>query len=168
MISQSYIKSNLKRMNHKFNKADSNKEALFFAKMAIIELCGWIEEAMDDIVLGCSNRNLKEHKHRDFIQKEVIDRTYGFHYTKNFQKMLITLIGMIMYEKLEKSLDKIKFEKMKAELSSLTPTRNAEAHTHIKAMRRINAPSVTLRQFEAIYEGLLDIDSKIKLMDHLR
>lgn len=100
MIAKSYIESNLRRMNYKFNQSRSNKEALFFAKMAIIELCGWIEESMDDIVLRCANRNLTESKNREFIKEKVIRPTYGFRYTQHFQKMMTTLIGVIMYEKL--------------------------------------------------------------------
>lgn len=168
MIAKSYIESNLRRMNYKFNQSRSNKESLFFAKMAIIELCGWIEESMDDIVLRCATRNLKESKNRKFIEEKVVRPTYGFHYTKHFQKMMTTLIGLIMYEKLEKSLDQIKFQKMKSELGNLTQRRNEEAHTHIKITRRINAPSVTLRQFKAIYESLVDIEHKLKLMNRLR
>ena len=168
MIAKSYIESNLRRMNYKFNQSRSNKEALFFAKMAIIELCGWIEESMDDIVLRCANRNLTESKNREFIKEKVIRPTYGFRYTQHFQKMMTTLIGVIMYEKLEKLLDQIKFQKLKSELGSLAQKRNKEAHTHIKITRTINAPSVTLRQFKTIYEGLLDIEHKLKLMNHLR
>ncbi|MBL7086779.1 MAG: endoribonuclease [Candidatus Cloacimonetes bacterium] len=123
---------------------------------------------MDDIVLRCANRNLKESRNREFIKEEVIRPTYGIHYTKHFQRMMTTLIGIIMYEKLEKLLDQIKFQKMKSELGNLTQKRNEEAHTYIKITRTINAPSVTLRQFKAIHEGLVDIEHKLKLMNHLR
>ena len=54
MIAKSYILSNIKRMNYKYIQARSNKEALFFAKMALIELSGWIEESMDDIIIRAS------------------------------------------------------------------------------------------------------------------
>ena len=168
MITKSYIESNIRRMNSKYNKSHSNKEALFFAKMAIIELCGWIEETMDDIVLRCAKRNLKESKNKNFIKEEVIRPIHGFHYTKHFQKMMTTLVGLIMFEKLEKSLDQTKFQKMKSELGNLTRKRNEEAHTHIKITRTINAPSVTLRQFYAIYEGLVELEHKLKLMKYLR
>lgn len=168
MIAKSYIESNLRRMNSKFNQSRSSKEELFFAKMAIIELCGWIEESMDDILLRCSIRNLKETENRDFFKEKIVEKTYGFHYTKHFRRMMTTLIGLIMYEKFEKSLDQVKFQRLKSELGNLTQRRNEEAHTHIKLTRTINAPSVTLRQFEAIYVGLVDIEHKLKLMNHLK
>ncbi len=151
-------------MNYKYNQARSNKEALFFAKMAIIELSGWVEESMDDIILMCANRNLKKTSNKKFIRDKVVKPTYGFHYNRHFQKMLTTLIGLIIYERLEKSLDSIKFQRMKSELGNLVQKRNEEAHTHIKIAGTINAPSLTLRQFDSIYEGLFDIEQKLKLL----
>lgn len=168
MISRSYIESNLKRMNHKFIRARSNKEALFFSKMAIIELCGWIEETMDNIIIRCANRNLTDAKNKEYVENEIVKQTYGFHYDRNFQKMLVGIIGIIMCEKLEKTLDAIKFQKMKSELGSLTQMRNKEAHTHLKSQHTINAPSVTIRQYKAIYEGLIDIEKNLKKLKYLK
>ena len=136
--------------------------------MAIIELCGWIEESMDDIILKCANRNLKEENNKKFIEKEVVGRTYGFSYKNHFRNMMTTLIGLINNEILEKSLDPVKFQKLKSELGNLTQQRNEEAHTHIKITRRINAPSLTIIQFISIYEGLIDIEQKLKIMDKLK
>ena len=65
---------------------------------------------------------------------------------------------------MEKSLDSIKFQRMKSELGNLFQKRNEEAHTHIKIAGTINAPSLTLRQFDSIYEGLFDIEQKLKLL----
>jgi hypothetical protein len=155
-------------MNHKFNLSRSNKEALFFAKMAIIELCGWIEESMDDIILRCAIRNLKESSNINFIKNKVVNRTYGFRYNKHFRKMIISVIGLIAYEKLEKSIDQTKFDGLRTELRNLATRRNEEAHTHIKITRNINAPSLTLAQFRIIYDGLIEIDHKLRSMNNLR
>ena len=168
MITKSYIESNIRRMNHKYNQARSNKEALFFAKMAIMELSGWIEESMDEIMSRCANRNLKDTSNREYFRNQVVKPNYGFHYTKNFRRMITALIGLIMYERLEKSLDSIKFQRMKSELGNLTQKRNEEAHTHIKITRTINAPSVTLRQFFSIYDGLVDFEQKLKSLKYLK
>ena len=168
MITKSYIESNIRRMNYKYNQARSNKEALFFAKMAIIELSGWIEESVDEIIIRCANRNLKETSNKEYIRDQVVKPNYGFHYKKKFQRMITVLIGLIMYEQLEKLLDPIKFQRMKSELGNLAQKRNEEAHTHIKITRTINAPSVTLRQYYSIYEGLMDFEQKLKLLKNLK
>ena len=48
-------------------------------------------------------------------------------------------------------------------LGTLKAARDAEAHTHIKGVtRRINAPSVTLCQFVAVYDGLVEVDSFLR------
>ncbi|PIE53455.1 endoribonuclease [Candidatus Fermentibacteria bacterium] len=155
-------------MDSKYKKSQSNKEALFFAKMAIIELSGWIEESMDDIILRCAKRNLKQISNRDIIKDNIIKSTHGFDYNKHFKKMITSLIGLILYESLEKSFDQHKFLRMKSELGNLVKKRNVEAHTYIKITRTINAPSLTLRQFYAIYEGLIDVDKKLRALPHLK
>ena len=55
MIGKTNIERNIKQLKTNFNKTNSPKLELFYSKLAIIELCGWIEESMDDIVLRCSN-----------------------------------------------------------------------------------------------------------------
>ena len=57
MISNLTILKNLVRINRLYSKASSPIETLLYAKMGIIELCGWIEETMDVIVLEVSQRS---------------------------------------------------------------------------------------------------------------
>lgn len=164
MIAKTYIESNLKRIENKFNRSRSNKESLFYSKMAILELCGWIEESMDDIVLRCGYRNLNQRCYKEFVKDDIVKPIYGFKYNEHFKSMLVNLIGLITYEKVEKAVDQIKLQKLKSTLGSLTTVRNAEAHTHIKTTRSINAPTVTKKQFIDIYDGLVEIDMKLRLI----
>ena len=60
MIARSYILTNLKTLDRKYNRATSTRDSLFYSKLAILELCGWIEESMDDIVLRCACRHLTD------------------------------------------------------------------------------------------------------------
>ena len=150
-------------LDRKFRVAQSTKESLFYSKLAILELCGWIEESMDDIVLRCSNRHLRERSNKNYIEKYVVQRTYGFDYEKHFRKMMIHLVGVINVERIEKKVDPIKRDLFKSTLSSLKTMRNAEAHTHLKATtRQINAPSVTLSQLPAVLDGLMEYDRVIR------
>jgi hypothetical protein len=80
--------------------------------------------------------------------------------------MLIQTIGIIFTEKLEKKLDPGSFASMKSTLITLKQARNSEAHTHIKGITRsIDAPSVTKSKFLIVYNGLKDIDTKIRLIN---
>lgn len=165
MIAKSYILENLRSLDYRYRNAHSAKEALFCSKLAILELCGWIEESMDDMVRVCATRHLKNHDNRNYCERDIIRRNYGFDYESNFRSMLMRLIGLIAIEKLEKKVDQRVYASMKAALSSLKTTRNAEAHTHLKGTTRIlNAPSVTIGQFQALYDGLTEFERKIKRM----
>lgn len=164
MISKSYILENLRSLEFRYRRARSAKEALFCSKLAILELCGWIEESMDDVVRRCATRHLEVQTNRDFCESQIIQRNFGFNYERNFRTMLIGLLGLVAVESLEKKVDQAKYASMKATLSSLKTVRDSEAHTHLKSARTLNAPSVTMSQFKTLYEGLTEFERKIKLM----
>lgn len=163
MIAKTNIESHLRRMDSKYAKAKSNNEAMFYSKMAIIELSGWIEESMDDIILRCSVRCLKESDNRKLI-KGIVSRNYSFQYEK-FRGMLIQLIGLIEFEKLEKYMDD-NYPAEKANFVStlglLKKPRNIYAHTPLKFTEAIDAPSVTKNRFRNVYEGLIKYDEWLR------
>lgn len=164
MIARSYITSNLEAINRRYLRAASHQESLFFSKLAILELCGWIEESMDDMVRRCATRHLKLQDNRHYCEVEFVNKTYGFDYQKNFRFMLIRLLGLINVEKIEARVDQVKRDRLKSALSSLKVQRNTEAHTHLKGTARtINAPSVTIGQFPPLYEGLMEFDRVIRM-----
>ncbi len=163
MIAQTYIVGNLQSINRAYLKTASHKESLFLSKLAILELCGWIEESMDDIVMRCAMRHLKLQCNRSYCREEFINKTYGFDYQRNFRFMLIRLLGLVNVEKIESRVDQVKYDTMKGALSSLRLQRNAEAHTHLKGTARaINAPSKTIGQFQPLFEGLMEFDRVIR------
>ena len=162
MIAKSYILENLKTLDRSYAKASSARKSLFYSKLAILELCGWIEESMDDVILRCAHRHLKNNANVKFVSKEIVQRTSGFDYERHFRWMLIQLLGLINVEKIEKSVDQKKHIQLKATLKALKTVRDSEAHTHIKGVTRsINAPSATLNQFPALYNGLMEYDRAI-------
>jgi hypothetical protein len=163
MIAQTNMRRNLVRLNSLYNKAQTPIESLFFSKLAILDLCGWIEESMDDVVRRCAIRCLHVADNRKFVEKEVIKKTYGFDYDSHFRKMLGRVIGLMNVEKLERRLDTSVHTKFVATLSTLKTSRDSEAHTHLKgATKVLNAPSVTLAQFEDVYKGLTAYDSALR------
>lgn len=148
-----------------YRKAATQKHSLFYSKLAVLELCGWIEESMDDVILRCASRHLAEDSNRKKIREDVVKRTYGFEYENHFRKMLIQLVGLIEVERIESSVDQVKKDQLKATLGALKASRDGEAHTHLKGVTRtINAPSVTLNQFELVADGLLEYDRVIRSM----
>lgn len=165
MISRTEIFNNLKSLDVKYRKTSSSKDTLFFSKLALLELCGWIEESMDDIVLRCANRKLKESQNKKFVIDGVTGPVYGFEYKKHFRKMLIQLIGIINVERLEIKVDALKRDSLKSELGNLKEMRNKMAHTHIKGITtHIDSPSITIRRFNVVYDGLKDFELIIRGM----
>jgi hypothetical protein len=139
--------------------------ALFYSKLSILELCGWIEESMDNIIRCCGNRNLKDRTNRQLVEKGIIKRTYGFEYNRHFRKMLIQVVGLIAFERLERRMDSSKLQLMKSALGSLRTLRDTEAHTHLKGVtRRLDAPSVTKARFFDVYHGLREVETGLRKM----
>jgi hypothetical protein len=50
MIIKGYIENTLKELDRLYNKHTSLKKDIYYSKLAVIELCGWIEETCDAIV----------------------------------------------------------------------------------------------------------------------
>lgn len=164
MISKSYIKQTLQDLDALYNKASSQKKAIYFSKLAVIELCGWIEETLDDIVLRHSVRSLKDAQNKTFYKDEIVGCTYGMKYKKHIRPMLISLLGLIGVEALEKELEKTsQITLLKSNLGNLIRVRNEAAHTHLKGVTRTyNAPSRTIGDFYRICVFLESIDNYLR------
>ncbi len=164
MINKTEIQSNLTQLDNLYKRARTPKKSSFYSKLAILELCGWIEESMDDIIRGYTNKHLKEQKNLKFVEA-LIGQTHSFIYKANFKNMLIQIIGIVNVEKLEQVFDERKFTQMTSSLGVLKQRRDDQAHTHIKdTTPTIDAPSVTKNRFQNVYEGLKDIESCIRNM----
>ncbi len=87
-LAKTYINTNLRRLDVLFKAAINPRDTLFLSKLAILELCGWIEISMDAIVRRCAKKNLKLQASRQSAEA-IIQRTYSFDYQQHFRKMLI-------------------------------------------------------------------------------
>ncbi|HCL4119090.1 endoribonuclease [Pseudomonas aeruginosa] len=163
MIPKTYIERNIKILSKNFQSSQKPLMTLLYAKLVIIEIGGWVELSMDDII-NRAGKKLKEDSNIVHLEKEIIQRNYGFSYERNFRPMLMKAIGLTRLEKLEKSLDLSKHQKMVAALKNLKTARDKVAHTYIKdpALRIVDAPSVSQRHFNDIYAGLKDLEEKMK------
>lgn len=164
MISKKEIERNLRALDARYRTATkSQKDPFFFSKLAILELCGWIEMSMDDIVLRSSVRKLGNPANRNYVVSQVVRRTHSFEYNEHFRVMVTRLIGLVAFEKLEARLDPATLVRLKAELNALKQRRDPVAHTFLKGVTHsIDAPSVTLSRFHAVYEGLKEFEREMK------
>jgi hypothetical protein len=163
MVVKRHILHNLYLLERSFNNTTNPTQSLFYSKLAILELCGWIEKSMDDIILRIANLHLRQTSNHEVVEKNIILRTFGFEYKKHFRRMMSQLIGIIFVEKLEKELDQVKFQIFQSTLDTLKEIRNKESHTHIKGTtRRLDSPSMTKNRFFGVFDGLKDIETKLR------
>ena len=55
------------------------------SKLATLELCGWIEVSMDDIVIRMAKRLLSDPVDRATYESEFVNRVHGFDYQIHFR-----------------------------------------------------------------------------------
>jgi hypothetical protein len=161
LLTDQDILDNLRELDARFTAAASSQDANFQAKLAILECCGWIEEAMDDIIQKFSTRCLRESMNQKHCS-DVVKKNYGFEYQQHFRKMLIAIIGLVGVEKLERRVDAGKFARLESALSTLKVIRDTHAHTYLKGtIPTLSAPSFVLNQFEQVALGLREFEARM-------
>lgn len=162
MFGESYIKKNLKSLNYKYNNAKTLSEPLYYSKLAIIELCGWIETTQDEIVTASVNRSVGAASNRIKIG-ELVTVNSGFH-EKNFKKMLVQVIGYKGLEQVEAVCSASKLGALYRNINQLKSARDSLAHTYIKGQTlSIESPMNTMRRYSEIYSGFVEFDAKLKI-----
>ena len=125
MVRVDEIEKTLRRLNELFQKEEnSDLDNCLFSKLALLEFCGWIEFALDDVIKEFSSKASLSSKNQKYVD-EQIKRNSGFSYDKHYKPLLIKLIGIINYQKLEVAIDGLV-----STLNYLYKARNDAAHTH--------------------------------------
>lgn len=163
MIVKGYIQSTLDDMETLYNCHHSLKKDIYYSKLALIELCGWIEESFDSIIKLSIRNKLKSHSYKKYMN-DTINNTHGFQYNTHFRKMLIVALGICDAEKLEQKIDKVgNIQLLTSTLATLKNIRNENAHSYIKGTTTtIQTPSVTKAQFARIYPIIKQIEKEIR------
>ena len=167
MVNKSTIARNLRELDSRYRKKSRNpRDPLYYSKLSLIELCGWIEITMDSIIEECANKHIKVSCNLDYVRQTIIGTTYGFNYESHFRSMLIRVVGLAKVEQLELMLDPSKFHLLKSSLGTLYQERNRAAHTHISsATQTLSAPSMILVHFQRVYDGLKDIERCVRRLN---
>jgi hypothetical protein len=166
MVSRSYIARNLRSLNRKYLRSKTQAEPLYYSKLAIIELCGWIETSVDEIFVTCAPKHVNETRYlQQFSVK--LQNTYGFSEKKHLKPLIITLVGMNGLEKLEASCDPRFLGALLRNLNELTAMRNSLAHTYIKGFAiTIESPQLILRRLDQVADGLDHLEEKLNLLSN--
>jgi hypothetical protein len=133
----------------------------YYGKLALIELCGWIEQSLDNMArVHCSSiRNMNE---LDMLLKNV----HGFNY-KNLRSILIQITGIVNVLDIEHSLitKGASYQILNSQLGSLSSKRNDAAHTHMPGVQvTYDAPSRILAELNQIEPSLLDMQYELSIV----
>ena len=156
------ISKNIEILNTLFINNASDIEALFYSKLAILELCGWLENSMERIAWSCAIRNVKDKKNRVFIEEKIIKRNHGFSYKYNFRKMLIPIVGCRGIETIEDAADLNTISYLDSITSSLKEYRNRHAHTYLNATMTVVAPSAIMKYLNDVFQALEEFQDVMK------
>jgi len=162
VISATDITNTINELDHLYNT--NATQATYYSKLALLELCGWLELSMDCIVTDCAGTKLTVQTNKDHIEKTVVASTYGFHYDQHFRPMLMKLIGLIRLEQIESGLiTSGELTILESQLGSLYQTRKRAAHTNINgATVTYEAPSKIRQYLLTLYPILQKFETQLQ------
>lgn len=163
MVKKGVICRNLRDIEALYDNAKSTKKQFYFAKLAVLELCGWLESAQDGLVRESAGRSISVAANQAMVD-EKIKRTYGFEYDQNFRPLLIFVVGLSRLERVETDFDTSgSLTKFRGLLSKLKKPRNDAAHTHTDGLLpNIDAPSVVRKNLEELFLYLRELERLLK------
>ncbi len=166
MISKSYINNTLKKLDTLYSNSRNLRETEFYAKLAIVELCGWVEVSFDDILIWYINKKISKRDIK-FCKDEIIKMNNGFHYKKNIRPMFSRIIGLKKLEIIENKINKNgDMDQLKTILGNLKVNRDKAAHNYIKNITRsFDAPSRLYQEFMTLFRIMERIESEIRLLN---
>lgn len=165
------IRSNLKIIEDEFNKAMSQSSLLrgsviaaLQSKMAIMELGGWVEQTIDNILYYYVDKTISEGPIRETVKRDIIDTVYGFKYAREFKPLFQKIIGGARFEQIVRCLAKTgDDQRLFAVLDSLSKSRNRAAHTYwSRVTPRFDAPSTTITMLNEISPVLRKIWQQVR------
>lgn len=166
MLSTQELLANLTYHESVYNNSGADlRMALLSSKSSILEVCGWVEQAMDQIVIDCSTRCKLSPTRHESVKKKYIEKTYGFHYENHFEKMLIAVVG---YKRLEAIENVVPVNNLQSILKNLTKLRNHYAHTHFDlgnpfpaTLTSIPTPSIMKNDAQSAATSLMQIENAL-------
>src|SRR3990172_5293959 len=102
MLSNAELIQSLDDLEVAFQNATTPRSSTMFAKHALLELCGWTEEAEDHIIQRCANK-LTDPALKKLVTEKT-NKNSAFHFTDNFLPLLALVIGLQKYELIKSKL----------------------------------------------------------------
>lgn len=163
MVNYTAIKKTLVRLDSEYNTSIADPDMpVFFSKLAIIELSGWLEDSIDDILYDYMGRHLIDIDVIHDIKKDIIEKNYGFKYKQNIQKICFAVLGANNWENIKDKISTVDLLNLQTITGTLTNSRNNAAHSSTIVTRTFNAPSITLSEFNKLMPAIQTIEKEVK------
>ena len=161
MVNIAPITSTINELDSLYNA--NSAQATYFSKLALIELCGWIEQTMDSIILDYATLKLSNPQNITFVEKNIVNNTYGFHYESHFRPMLMKVVGIIKLELIETALQSTgEFATLCSQLGTLKSNRDRVAHTTITGITHsYDSPSRIKNYLSVIHPILVKFEKEL-------
>ncbi|QEF97896.1 hypothetical protein Mal15_19420 [Stieleria maiorica] len=161
MIVKAHIEKDLKRLNRLYTESltgASSDVPIYYSKLAVLELAGWLEESFDLIAFRAMKGKVSPGKFQNLVD-DAVKKNHGFNYDNNFLVMMAKLIGLTHCEKLDRHLDSdASLSILRSELNALQQQRRTAAHVNIaRTTLAFDAPSVSLARMQKVYPILRGI-----------
>lgn len=167
MLPKQPINDLLDELKTLYDSSSDTNHKVYYSKLALMELCGWIELCIDDIIVNYVDSRLILTNNLNLAKSTFIKQTYGFEYDKNLRPLLIKIIGLINVEKVEDVLDFDggTFILLKSQLNNLVSLRNAAAHTSIVGVTHTyQSPHSILTQLNNIFVHLSKLEFTLSMI----
>lgn len=168
MIDYVRIKNTLELLDREYNNAQNCNQVdpqmpILFSKLAVLELCGWIEVSVDNVLFEYVNNNVVKEENKKII-KERIDVNYGFKFKTNLQPLFCSVLGIKNYETIIGALSDQELANMQTTLGNLAKLRDFAAHnnTEVGITPTYNAPSQTITEFKKIKPVFEKLEKEIQ------
>lgn len=149
------IDDSLRLLDNWYNESSvGNDRPKLLSKLAMLELCGWIEETFDELIRMVDRTTINDGK---WVSDNVIKKTSGFTYSSHFRPMLVTLIGELHTRRVENEMEQNHngdLDRMKSLLGTLWEKRCNLAHADVAAnvasQVKFDAPSWSMNQYRTL------------------
>ena len=158
------VDATLKQLDDWYNEPNSQSgdRPLLLSKLALLELCGWIEGEFDRLILKAEDGRVRNRK---WLKKDVVEKTYGFNYSNHLRKMFSYVFGELFVQRIEDEMETQfpgELDRLKITLQELWIRRCNFAHAdfaaNVAAQRVFDAPSWSRGQLAIVGQLITKFD----------
>lgn len=165
MVDYIEIINTLNKLDSEYSASSDLQMTILYSKLSVIELCGWIEVSIDEILTNYIDSHIIDVSLVNDI-KRIIKRNYGFKYDNNIFPLLCSVLGINNVENMLDSIPLAQFVQFKCIVENYSVVRNIAAHTDtpLGTTRTFYAPSQVIGDYAKIKPFVTSIEDYIKAL----